>query len=198
MPKASEFGAVWHAPADPDPKASGPAPAGSKPKAFQSSDSHRQSSEAASSQGKSSGPAPAGSVPMFKPRSADLEGKNIVRQGNALLKLARLAWSGDSRAASFLPPFDGTEWLLPDVLLTPVWFHNFEDKRFGQFHYENGPFVNFRWRDLWEKYVDCGVPKLDRDPFEGRDMLCSIEFDPTPAAQPWVNGMTFNFKFTGV
>ena len=175
-----------------DGKCKGPAPAGPVP---QTADSH---SEPSSSQAQSSGLAPASSVLMFKPRTQTIEGKNVVRQGNGLLKLARLAFSGDSNAQRFLPPITGISWRLPDVLLTPVWWHKGHDKRFGFFKYDEGPFVEFKWKDLWAQFVESGMLPIGEDPFWKGEMSCVIQSDDRQAAQPWVNGPGFHYKFTGV
>ena len=42
---------------------------------------------------------------------------------------------------------------LPDQVCTPMWLQNQEDKQLGEFDYENGPFVDFSWRDLWAMYI---------------------------------------------
>ena len=178
------------------------------------------SAEAATSEAKSSGLAPASSeakssrlAPMLTSLSSQIEGKNVVRQGNAVLKLARLGYHGDRDAQGFLPSWDFPDQprsatckpkiSLPDVLSTPVWLQNQENKQSGEFDYENGPFVEFQWRELWAMYIAqhrfpefMSVPQMLR---------CDIECDQlnldVRSMQQFgsdMGGYGFYFKFTGV
>ena len=151
---------------------------------------------------------------MFKPLSAQIEGTDVVCQGYAVLKLARLSYSGDRDAQNFLPSWEFPEGFLPfvrlpDVLSTPVWFQNKEDKQFGEFDYENGPFVDFNWRDLWAMYIAQGdVRESIADPHRTcathtlKILRCAIICDLQILTPHWrgyfVDGLGINFKFIGV
>ena len=152
---------------------------------------------------------PVPSVLMFKPLNGErIQGRQIIKQGNAVLKLARLAYYGDAEARQFFEDCGCDEeedeetmrWVLrlPEVLLVPVWYHHLDNKKFGHFDYENGPFVQFEWRPLWALFVEKGTHPLTSDPFEGRALRCQIECDGVPDSRPWVSGDGFHFKFTGV
>ena len=151
---------------------------------------------------------PVPSVLMFKPLNGErIQGKQIIKQGNAVLKLARLAYYGEAGAQKFFysecdeevdEDFTRCVLCLPEVLRVPVWYHHLADKRFGHFDYENGPFVQFEWRPLWALFVMKGKHPMNGDPFQGRALRCEIECDGVDDSRPWVSGMGFHFKFTGV
>ena len=144
-------------------------------------------------------------VAMFKaPEDKKLVGKQIVKQANGLVKLARLAYHGDFHASLCFVPIwpwhvDGVD--LPEVMEMPVWLHRVADKRFGKFDFLNGPFVKFKWRDFFAEFEHSSQVwrgTLVNPHFAGGPVSCRIESDGRPAAQPWVYGPGFVFKFKGV
>ena len=155
---------------------------------------------------------------MLTSLSPQIERKNAVRQGSAVLKLARLGYHGDRDAQGFLPSWDFSDQprsatcfpkiSLPDVLSTPVWLQNQEDKHSGEFDYENGPFVEFQWRELWAIYLfqqrmDHGSEWISTPKMLRCEIECDqINLDPLGMQQfgSEMGGYSceWYFKFTGV
>ena len=91
--------------------------------------------------------------------------KRIVKGGNIVLKLARLAYTGDAEARRFVPMDQGQglehrSWTMPDEFSVPVWHHWKPEQIHGRFFYDDCSFFRFRWRDCLT-FFQQSYPYLD-------------------------------------
>ena len=138
-------------------------------------------------------------APLFKVLvGGKLTGNKIVRQGNVMIKLARLSFHGDYNARGVVPMMPGTggqvghsSGPLDETIHMPQWLQQVTDKRFGLFDW-HGPVVYFRWRHFWTMFKK----RWPRLPFAEPD-ACYVESGSRPSPQPWVLGPEFHFVFKG-
>jgi len=124
-------------------------------------------------------PVLAGQLPMFQEPWHPERAQDVRTVSNWLIKLVRLAGTGDAQSMNVLHAQGISEDRpLPDEVLLPQYFHRTQpgETHLGEFDFDSRR-VSLKWRDVWENFAAWAMA----DPGMNADMRAISDRHPPDA-----------------